>query len=174
MKHPKDIAATHPQTAFCSCVAWGTEMILRTFEKNLPSPRPQDFQGVFGYGEAKKILKDAGIASSDRAFAKDFSGFEKAALTAIRKGVYPIVSFPSYLFYHWGSKSIATMNHMFMVFEEVGALRFVTWIQGEALPRYISRDDFEEMRRQWTTAIERLGWPTDEMLHTLFPEPVTS
>lgn len=174
MKHPKDIAANLPQTAFASCVPWATEMILRTFEKDLPSPRPQDFQGLFGYDEAKKILKDADIESSDRAFGKDFGGFERAALTAIRSGVFPIVCYPSYLFYHWESKSIATMNHAFMVFEEAGALRFVTWFQGEASPRYISRDDFEEMRFQWTSATELLSRPTDEMLHTLFPEPVTA
>lgn len=44
----------------------------------------------------------------------------------------------SLLINHWESTSIATMYHAFMVFEEVGALWFVTWFQGEASPRYIS------------------------------------
>ena len=89
-----------------------------------------------------------------------------------KRGVYPVVTFPSYIYYDWSDQVLSTMFHTYATYEEGGRLCFVTRGFGDQGPMYYTALEFEKMRFQWTRHLSSTGFQVDLLLHTLTPEPL--
>jgi len=166
MKHPKDVIGSNPQTEAYSCVPWATEIVLLTFEKQLPNPSIQK-QTPFGWREAVDILARNGIKATDKNYRDDFGGFERDALACIRAGAYPAVMLTSGLYYSLRAKDFIVTTHAYIAYEEKGELAFLTY-EGNSMLR-LTVQEFEKVRYEWSGVLAKLSVRNPPGLHTLIP-----